>query len=672
MIPQIGRVALLVGVLAGACAGYFWWEAARDQAGPGYRVSRGRARAFTVLAAIAALAACADLEAALLTHDFAVSYVAANGSRYLPTIFTITSLWAALQGSLLLWVALLTCLTVVVMIRSERLAGELHAWAMSVVAVVSTFFFALALFSADPFTTVSPVPTGGPGPNPLLQDNPLISIHPPLMYLGFVGMTIPFAYAIAALITGRTGPAWLAVTRRWTLLAWTSLTLAIVIGGWWSYEVLGWGGYWAWDPVENAALLPWLTATALLHSMMVQARYTALRAWNLALAVATFLLVLLGTFLTRSGVVESVHSFSESDLGPVLLGFMLVVLVGSGGLFIARADRLGQQVGLSPVLSRESAFLGNNLILVGLALTVVVGTVFPPVVQAFTGNALSVGAPYFDRMTVPLVLVLLVLMGVGPLLPWAHASPAALARRLRVPVIAAAATLGTLGLAGVGQPIALITFALAAFVLAGIGVRLVEGAAAEWRRGSPAALAALRAVAGRRRFYGGRLVHVGVVLAAVAIAASSSYTTATQATLRPGQSVRLSGYTATLRRISETRSPRAQTITASLALRQGQASDGEWDPALSNYPNATQAIGTPAIHKSLAGDAYLVIVQVDPALHWAVIGISVHPMVDWLWGSAGVMALGAAVAGWPDRRRTRRSGAAAVRPAGAVAVESGA
>ncbi|MHB2024860.1 MAG: heme lyase CcmF/NrfE family subunit [Mycobacteriales bacterium] len=659
MISGLGRAALLVGVLAGTLAGYFWWEAARrvhTPSAPAYRMARGRARALTVLAALGGVVAVGDLETALLRHDFAISYVAQVGSRYLPTLFTVTSLWSALQGSLLLWVLLLCLLAVVVMIRSERAAGELHPWAMAVIVVVIAFFFGLALFAADPFQTLAVAPTGGPGPNPLLQDNALIMVHPPLLYLGYVGMTVPFAFAVAALVTGRTGAAWLAVTRRWTLYAWTALTVAIVLGAWWSYQVLGWGGYWAWDPVENAALLPWLTATALLHSMMVQARQSALRAWNLALAIATFVLVLLGTFLTRSGVVESVHSFTQSNLGPVLLGFLLFVLVGAGTLFVLRADRLGASGGLAPLLSRETAFLGNNLVLAGLALTVLVGTVFPPLAQALTGNQLSVGAPYFDRMAIPLALVLLVLMGVGPLLPWAHASPRALGRRLAVPGFVAAGTLAALGLGGVGNAAALLTFALAAFVLASIGVRVVEGTRAERRRGSRWAVAA--AIAHRRRFYAGMLVHVGVVLAAVAIAASSAYTTATQATLVRGERVRLDGYSATLTGLSQRRTPRRQTITAVISLRHSGSPLGSLRPSISDYPNATQAIGSPAIHTTLAGDAYLVVVQVDPQLRWAVIGLSVHPMVDWLWIATGVIALGAIIAAWPTRRRRKPAPAA--------------
>jgi len=657
VIAAAGRGALLDGLLAAAGAVFFWWRAARLQAGEAgpagrdYRVARARGRFFTALAALGALAACAALEVALISDDFAVSYVAANGSRHLPLLYKVTALWAALQGSLLLWLLMLTALAVAVMFGSERAAGQLHPWAMAVIAGVAAFFSGLALFTADPFTVISPAPANGPGPNPLLQDNPLITAHPPLLYLGFTGMTVPFAYAIAALVTGRTGPAWLAVTRRWTLVAWTALTVAVVLGGFWSYTVLGWGGYWAWDPVENAAILPWFTATALLHSMMTQTRRAALQAWNLALAIATFLLVLLGTFLTRSGVVESVHSFTQSSLGPVLLGFLIAVLAGSGTLLVLRVGRLGAEPGLPPALSRETVFLGNNLLLAGLALTVLVGTVYPALAQALTGNQLSVGAPYFDRMTVPLALAVILLMGVGPLVPWVHAQPARLGRRLAVPSAAGAAATGALGVAGLRGLAPLATFGLAAFVLTAIAGRVAAGAAAERRRGAGVLAAPWRAVARRRRFFAGMLVHAGVVLAAVAIAASSAYTTATQATLRPGQAVRLSGYTATLQRITRQDGPRRDTITAVVTLRHHGRPAGELRPALSTYPTAAQAIGTPAIRPGLAGDAYLVLEQADPAGRWAVIGLSVHPLVDWLWIGAAVMAAGALAAAWPDRRR---------------------
>jgi len=391
----LGSLALIVGFVSSLAATIWWVQAAGRAEGSTDTRLRGLARNATLTSLVAAGLACWVLVTALVHHDFSVRYVADNGARAVPTYYTIISLWAALQGSLLLWLLILTGLTYVAAVRVHPRAGALHPPAMAVMTTVAMFFFGVSRFTSNPFRNVSPVPADGPGPNPLLQDHPLMGIHPPLLYLGYVGLTIPFAYAIAALVTGRTGHAWLEVTRRWTLAAWIFLTIGIVMGSWWSYAVLGWGGYWAWDPVENVSLLPWLTSTALLHSVMVQRRRGTLQVWNIVLAISSFLLVVIGTFLTRSGVVQSVHAFSRSALGPVLLAFIVTVLVGTGGLLVWRADRLGNQAESGRLLSREGVFLGNNVLLLGLAFTVLLGTVFPLLVEAVNGSRVSVGAPYF-------------------------------------------------------------------------------------------------------------------------------------------------------------------------------------------------------------------------------------------------------------------------------------
>lgn len=656
MTALIGQMMLLAGMLAAATAAYFWLLAARSPShgSSGLRDPAGLARAMTWTMFAAAVFAVAALEWALLTHDFSVRYVAENGARSVPVYYTAISLWADLEGSLLLWLLVLTGLTVAVMLRSGPRAAGLHPWALSVMAAVSVFFFFTAIFAGNAFETVSPAPADGPGPNPLLQNHPLMGVHPPLLYLGYVGMTVPFAYAVAALVTGRTGAAWAEVTRRWTLLAWTALTLAIVMGGWWSYEVLGWGGYWAWDPVENASVIPWFVATALLHSMRAQTRRATLRVWNLTLAFATFLLVLVGTFLTRSNVIESVHSFTQSAVGPLLLGFILAVLVFCGVLLLWRADRLGPDEGLGATLSRESAFLGNNLLLVALAFTVLLGTVFPLLVEAVNGSRISVGAPYFNRTAVPLALAVIVLMGIGPLVPWGRADPATLGRRLRGPAAIGLAVTGALGVTGLGSPLALVTFGLAAFVLACIAVQLAIGLRPARHHGGPSRVRAiLTTVTRRRQLYGGLVVHAGVVLAAVAIAASQAYTTQAQGRVQVGESVSVSGYTARLQAVERQRTARKMSVSARLALSHEGTPLGVYQPALSFYPSSTQAIGTPAVRSGPVEDAYLVLNQVDPDGRWAVVSLSVRPLVPWLWTAAGVMGAGALLAGWPSRRRPR-------------------
>lgn len=670
MIAVAGRAGLFSGLLACLLAA-IWW------AGVGIRLQRGKdprtrlndyAGAATGFAFVAAVTAAAAMEGALLTHDFAVRYVAENGSRAVPVYYTAISLWAALAGSLLLWLVILTAVTAVVARSARRAPTALSGWAMAVLNAIGVFFFALALFAGHAFDTVHPVPADGPGPNPLLQDHPLMGVHPPLLYLGYVSLSVPFAYAVAALITGQTGARWVAAVRPWALTGWAGLTVAVIMGGWWSYDVLGWGGYWAWDPVENAAIMPWFVTTALLHTMMVQARRATLRVWNLALALGAYLLVLVGTFLTRSGVIQSVHSFTQSAVGPALLGFIVTAVIISGGLLVWRSDRLGKDEPVGAGLSRESVFLVNNLLLAALALTVLIGTVFPLFAEAVNGNRLSVGAPYFDRITVPLLLGILLLMGIGPLVPWGQARPAAVVRRLAVPVLAGLLTGGVLGVAGVrgGRP--LVAFSAAGFVAATVLTQYTGSVQLVRRRQQvSAAAAAGRVLRRRRRFYGGMLTHLGFALAAVAVAASSSYTHAGQRTLHVGQSVTVGDYSARLLGIDRHRDARRMWVDARLSLTHRGDPVGTYAPALNFYKNSTDAIGTPAVRANLLEDAYLTVEQTDDARTYAVVNLSVHPLVSWLWISAIVMAAGAVLAGWPESSRRRKEPPAQTTPKPAFA-----
>ncbi|MGH2990389.1 MAG: heme lyase CcmF/NrfE family subunit, partial [Solirubrobacterales bacterium] len=362
------------------------------------------ARASALLLFAVSLVAAGTLSLALLRHDFSIAYVAQNGSLETPPFYTAISLWAALEGSILLWIAVLAGYGAVAAWLAPRRAPDLYPVAQGVLFAIAAFFLWLAAGPADPFRTISPAPENGLGPNPLLQNHPLMALHPPALYLGLVGFSVPFAFAIAALVTGRLDDRWIRVTRGATLVAWSFLALGIVLGAWWSYEVLGWGGYFAWDPVENASLLPWLTATAFIHSLMVQEKRDMLKLWNLTLVVATFLLTILGTFLTRSGVLSSVHAFAEGLVGPSLLAFIGVALAVSVGLLVWRGERLRSEGLLDAAVCRESAFLLNNLLLVGLTLTVLVGTLFPLFAEAWDGTRLSVGEPYFNTTGVPVAL----------------------------------------------------------------------------------------------------------------------------------------------------------------------------------------------------------------------------------------------------------------------------
>jgi len=363
------------------------------------------------------------LEVALLRDDFSVRYVAAHSMRVSPTWVKVTTLWAALEGSILLWAWILSLYAFVLSLTLRR--DALRPWALGAMFVSLLFFVGVVAGIASPFTPLAQVPSDGAGPNPALQNHWMMAVHPVLLYLGFVGLSVPFAYAVAALVTGRLSEHWIAVTRRWTLTAWLFLTAAIVAGGWWSYETLGWGGYWAWDPVENASFIPWLLTTAFLHSLQIQERRRQLKAWNIWLIVLAYSSTVLGTFLNRSGIVQSVHAFSNGPVGAVFLGFLAFLLVAGIALAAWRSPYLRDEGEPSAVLSRESAFLTGNWLFLVFSAMVLLGTLFPVLVEAATGRKTSVGAPFFDAFAIPLGLALLFLMGVGPLLPWRRAAASA-------------------------------------------------------------------------------------------------------------------------------------------------------------------------------------------------------------------------------------------------------
>jgi cytochrome c-type biogenesis protein CcmF len=463
-----------------------------------------------------------------------------------------------------------------------------------------------------------------------------MAFHPPMLYLGYVGFTVPFAFAIGALVTGRLGEGWLVATRRWTLISYSFLTAGIILGAWWSYEVLGWGGYWAWDPVENASLLPWLTATAYVHSVMVQERRGMLRVWNLSLVCATFSLTILGTFLTRSGVVDSVHAFSNSSIGPVLLTFFGVIVVVSVGLIGWRGDQLRSPGAIDSPISREGAFLANNLLFAAFAFVVLLGTVFPLVVEAVRGDRISVGAPFFDRMTTPIGLVLLFLMGVAPVLPWRAATAGTLATRLWWPAWIGAGTLAVslaLGARGVAP---LLAFGLGGFAA---GAALRQLILATRRQG-------WRGLVGRAN--GGMIVHLGVIIIAIGLAASQSFSHDGEFRLAPGQSARVAGHTLTFEQIRVVEAPNRRELRAVVRLDGGS----QLEPRLNQYIRTGRTIGTPSVRVGWTEDIYLAL-QRAPEEGDDTIGLRVivSPLVQWLWIGGGVMVLGTVLAAFPGRRR---------------------
>src|SRR5688500_5227052 len=477
MIPTIGHVAVLVGLALTVYAAVAHLLAAR---GGDPRLTTSGRRAV-IGSFVAALAGCVAMVISLLAHDFSVLYVAENNATTTPPFISAISLWAALEGSILFWALLATGWASLVLHRHRGRHRRLMPWVGATLASVNLFFFAVMTWPGNPFALTSPVAAEGLGPNALLQNHPFMALHPPLLYLGYTGLAVPFAFGVAALSTRRLDTEWLRIVRRWTLVPWIFLTLGITAGAWWSYEVLGWGGYWAWDPVENAALLPWLTATAFVHSAMVAERRGGLRIWASGLIIATFTLTLVGTFLTRSGVVASVHSFTQPAIGPWFLAGIVVALAGALSLLVWRLPELAGGGRPSGLVSRESAFLLNNVLFLGLTFAVLFGTLLPLMVAATSGDTISVGAPWFNTVNAPIFIALLFLMGVGPALPWGQASWSSLRDRFAVPSILAAVVVAA-GLAlGLRHVTALVTLGLAVLVASIMVDEVIRGARARAR-----------------------------------------------------------------------------------------------------------------------------------------------------------------------------------------------
>ncbi|HEV7483101.1 MAG TPA: cytochrome c-type biogenesis CcmF C-terminal domain-containing protein [Solirubrobacterales bacterium] len=487
----------------------------------------------------------AIIEIAFASNDFSFNIVAQHSSIETPAFYKLAAMWSSQEGSLLLWAWVLSIVSSVALYATRAKLKEIVPWATAVLMGVAAFFTGLMLFAPDvnPFSSLSPVPADGIGLNPLLQ-HPSMMIHPPMLYSGYVSLTVPFAFAVGALITRRLDAEWVRSTRRFALIAWALLGFGLLLGARWSYTELGWGGYWAWDPVENAALMPWLVITAFLHSIMVQEKRGMLKVWNACLVVAAFSLALLGTFLVRSGVLQSIHAFGDNTVGPYILGLIAVVLIGSTALIVSRLDDLRSEKRIDSLISRESVFLINNLLLVAMTAVIFWGTFFPLISELFTGDKASLAAPWFDRYTTPLAILLVLFTGIGPLLAWRRVSWASAKRVFTVPAIVAAIAALALALLSdaTHKPWAYALFVFAAFALTGLGQEFWRGAAARRKLAGGSMPAALVGVVSRnRRRYGGYVVHIGIAVVLIGIAASSSFQTNRDVTLRPGQSAVVDG-----------------------------------------------------------------------------------------------------------------------------------
>ncbi|TMM11845.1 MAG: heme lyase CcmF/NrfE family subunit [Actinobacteria bacterium] len=641
LVADLGRAALLLSfaLVAYAAVGgsLAAWKRRR-------RLALSAQNAL-VAAFATTLVAAIVLLVALGRRDLSFVYVAQHTSRSLPLGYALSAFWGGQEGSLLLWLLVLTGYSALAVWLNRR-SRDLIAWTVPVLGGVAVFFSFMLCFVSSPFATAA-APAEGAGMDPALQ-NPYMLAHPPMLYLGYVGLTIPFAFAMGSLLARRTDERWIVATRRWTLAAWTFLGVGQLLGAHWAYVEIGWGGYYAWDPVENAALMPWLAATAYLHSVMIQEKRGMLKVWNVVLVALAFCLSIFGTFLTRSGVVNSIHSFSKSPLGAWFLGFIALVTVFSVALIYLRLPLLRAKTKLESLVSREATFLYNNLLLVALALTILWGVVYPLLTQAVNGTTRSVSKPYYDFFLHSFGLPLLLLMGIGPLVAWRRASLRALGKTFAVPAVVAVVTGAALLAAGFGSSLpGLLAYTFSAFVVASIVLEFV--------RGRRAAGSLVRLVGRNRRRYGGYIVHAAIVLLAVGIAGSSAYQTIRERSLRPGQSMEVAGYTLTYQSLGTQQLQNAQKTSATVGVSRGGSHVTTLHPGKSWFPVEQAASNNVSIYHDPRnlGDLYTIADGISKS-GTLDLKVLVKPLVNLIWAAGLVFVFGSLVAMWPDAVEQRR------------------
>jgi cytochrome c-type biogenesis protein CcmF len=613
----------------------------------------------------------------LTTGHYEIRYVASVTSNSMPTYLKITSWWGGQAGSLVFWSWLLAGFATAASIRKWDRDREFLPWVVVVTMITLAFFLSLVVFFENPFGrlwqsasgqqisamfqpagAVALFPVDGQGLNPLLR-HPGMIIHPPMLYLGFVSFVIPFAFAIAALITGRTDARWIRLTRRWTLVAWLFLSLGLILGGRWAYDVLGWGGYWGWDPVEIAAFMPWLTGTAFLHSVMIQERRGILKHWNMVLIILTYALVIFGTFLTRSGVLSSVHSFAQSAIGPMFFAFIGLTFIISLTLLIRRWGELKGENYLDSMFSREALFMLNNLLFMGILVVCFWGVMFPLISELFTGQKVTVGPPFYERATGPLWAGLLLLMGVAPLSVYGKSSWQKLGVSIWKP--AALALIATIALfvTGTTNFAALIGYGLAIFVLLITLYEFWRGTRARQRtKGENLAVAFWRLAGRSRRRYGGYVIHLGIVLMAVGIVGIELFQSETQGTLAKGEELNLGSYTMRFDSLTQFDTDEGRNVArAVVTVFDGDKQVDTLYPRRDFYYASQQSMTIPGIRSTLQDDFYILLVGWEPiAAQGATFKVYHNPLVNFVWLGGLVFILGTAVAAWPDQdpERVRR------------------
>jgi len=642
----IGNASLLTALFVAVFTAGAGFYAGRWKSAQLYDSARRGVLALFILVSAAVLA----MLYSLITRDFSIEYVASYTSSSLPMFYTISALWAGQSGSLLFWAWLLSLFTIIA-IRAKRTANKEQqtAYVISILAAVSVFFILLLNFSAAPFEKMGVTPADGMGMNPMLI-NPGMVFHPPTLYLGYVGFTIPFAFAMAALLTGRLDAQWIKSTRRWTIVSWIFLTVGNLFGAYWAYVELGWGGYWAWDPVENAGILPWLTGTAFLHSVMIQEKRGMLKIWNIALVILTFALTIFGTFVTRSGIISSVHSFGVSNIGPFFIGFLVLLLFFSFSLLFYRRKALQSEHQLDSFVSKESTFLYNNLLLAGLAFAIFWGTIFPIISEAVRGVKITVGPPFFNQVAVPIGLALLLLTGVCPLISWRKATMNNIVKHFVAPFSAAVLTALVLFAFGIRSFYAVSSFAIAVFVSVTVLIEFVRGAQTRARIREENIFQALwRLIMRNKRRYGGYVVHIGVVMVFIGITGSTVFQKEKAVTISPGEFISMSNYKITFADLTANNHKDYQDVTARLLIGKNGKIIGELNPQKRFYPGK-EATTEVDILKTWSEDLYVTLAGYDQSKK-ATFRILINPLVGWLWNGGYLMILGGLLAVWPERRK---------------------
>ncbi len=602
-------------------------------------------------ATLAATLAAIALEYLFLTDNFSVEYVASYSDRALPLFYKLTAFWAGQKGSLLFWAWVLSLFVALVVFNNRKEADDRNTpYVYLVLAGVQAFFLFLLCTVSSPFETLGFMPRDGNGLNPMLQ-NPGMIFHPPTLFLGYIGFTVPFAYAVAAMITGNTGVDWIRKTRAWNVLSWIFLSIGIILGGQWAYVELGWGGYWAWDPVENASFIPWLVSTAFIHTAIIQERRGIMKVWNMVLIQLTFLLCIFGTYLVRSGILQSVHDFGATGLGGYFLVFMIVTMIGGIYLLFESYSEFKTPGSIESYLSRESTFLFNNVVLLALAFATLLGTIFPVISEAVTGNKLTVGQPFFNQVNTPLFMILLLLTGICPLIGWRKASVANLKRNFLSPAVTALVSGLIMAAFGITQPYALLAFVLSAFVGATIVQEYLTAIRSRKKlTGESSAGAAFKLLWKLRRRYGGHIVHFGLAMMVIGIAASSAYKMERQGTLMQGETLAIGDFVLKYESFRQYEKYNRTIYAAQLGVfRDGQRID-EMEAERRYYINAKQPTTEVSLRSTLLEDLYVTMPGIGEG-NVITLKVAVNPLLIWVWFGSFLMVIGGIFAIIPSRRK---------------------